>query len=95
MTARHEAESGRVELTLTNPGKTDCHLTVTQSYGGAAETYPVRAGATVKKSFDLRASKRWYDLSVTSDSDPGFLRRFAYHVENGEPGVSDPAIITG
>ncbi|MFE2160022.1 phosphocholine-specific phospholipase C [Streptomyces lydicus] len=95
VTARHDATAGRVELTLTNPTGTDCHLTVTQAYGGAHETFAVRAGATVKHAFDLRASKRWYDLSVTSDTDKTFLRRFAGHVENGRPGVSDPAIITG
>ncbi|MFD8326531.1 phosphocholine-specific phospholipase C [Streptomyces lydicus] len=95
VTARHDATAGRVELTLTNPTGTDCHLTVTQAYGGAHETFTVRAGATVKHAFDLRASKRWYDLSVTSDSDKTFLRRFAGHVENGRPGVSDPALITG
>lgn len=94
VTARHDATAGRLVLTLTNHGSTDCHLTVTNAYGGASETYPVRAGATVKKPLDLRASKRWYDLSVTSDTDKTFLRRFAGHVENGEPGVSDPAIIT-
>lgn len=95
VTARHDATAGRLVLTLTNHGSTDCHLTVTNAYGGASETYPVRAGATVKKPLDLRASKRWYDLSVTSDTDKSFLRRFAGHVENGETGVSDPAIITG
>ncbi|MFD5733145.1 phosphocholine-specific phospholipase C [Streptomyces sioyaensis] len=95
VTARHDATAGRLVLTLTNHGSTDCHLTVANAYGGASETYPVRAGATVTKPLDLRASKRWYDLSVTSDSDKTFLRRFAGHVENGEPGVSDPAIITG
>ncbi|AOP49170.1 phosphocholine-specific phospholipase C [Streptomyces lydicus] len=95
VTARHDATAGRIELTLTNPTGTDCHLTVTQAYGGAHETFTVRAGATVKHAFDLRASKRWYDLSVTSDTDKTFLRRFAGHVENGRPGVSDPAIITG
>ncbi|MEX2970649.1 phosphocholine-specific phospholipase C [Streptomyces sp. C184] len=95
VTARHDATAGRLVLTLTNHGSTDCHLTVANAYGGASETYPVRAGATVTKPLDLRASKRWYDLSVTSDTDKTFLRRFAGHVENGEPGVSDPAIITG
>ncbi|MFI0787205.1 phosphocholine-specific phospholipase C [Streptomyces lydicus] len=95
VTARHDATAGRIELTLTNPTHADCHLTVTQAYGGAHETFTVRAGATVKHAFDLRASKRWYDLSVTSDTDKTFLRRFAGHVENGRPGVSDPAIITG
>jgi phospholipase C len=31
---------------------------------------------------------------VTSEAAPAFLRRFAGHVENGRPGVSDPAIVT-
>lgn len=37
---------------------------------------------------------RWYDLTVLSDHDAAFERRFAGHVENGRPGVSDPAIAT-
>ncbi|MYU51749.1 MULTISPECIES: phosphocholine-specific phospholipase C [Streptomyces] len=95
VTARHDATDGRVELTLTNRGTTACRLTVTDAYGGKNHTYTVRAGATVRKPVDLRAGKRWYDLTVVSDTDPAFLRRFAGHVENGRPGVSDPAIITG
>ena len=55
----------------------------------------MRAGTAVKHTFDLAASRRWYDLTVTSEADPAFLRRFAGHVENGRPGVSDPAVITG
>jgi phospholipase C len=54
----------------------------------------VRAGATVRRTVRLAASRRWYDLTVTADADPAFLRGFAGHVENGRPGVSDPAIIT-
>ncbi|MFE7663257.1 phosphocholine-specific phospholipase C [Streptomyces celluloflavus] len=95
VTARHDATDGRVELTLTNRGTTACRLTVTDAYGGKNHTYTVRAGATVRKPVDLRAGKRWYDLTVVSDTDPAFLRRFAGHVENGRPGVSDPAIVTG
>jgi phospholipase C len=48
----------------------------------------------VHRTVDLRASRRWYDLTVTSAADPAFLRRFVGHVENGRPGVSDPAIAT-
>ncbi|MEU5213121.1 phosphocholine-specific phospholipase C [Streptomyces sp. NPDC020742] len=95
VTARHDATAGRIVLKLTNPGTRDVHLTVANAYGGARETFPVRAGATVERPIDLRAGKRWYDLTVTSDTDKTFLRRFAGHVENGEPGVSDPGLITG
>ncbi|MEV6673918.1 phosphocholine-specific phospholipase C [Streptomyces sp. NPDC051162] len=94
VTARHDSRGGRVELTLTNHGKADCHLTVTNAYGGHRETVRVRAGKSVVRELDLRHSKRWYDLSVVSDTDSAFLRRFAGHVETGEAGVSDPAIIT-
>ncbi|MFF4231989.1 phosphocholine-specific phospholipase C [Streptomyces sp. NPDC001820] len=95
VTARHIASIGRVELTMTNAGSADCHLTVTNAYGGTTQTFTVRAGGRVVHTVDLRGSKRWYDLSVVSDSNKTFLRRFAGHVENGQPGVSDPAIITG
>ncbi|MFF4529378.1 phosphocholine-specific phospholipase C [Streptomyces sp. NPDC001407] len=94
VTARHDARGGRVELTFTNHGKTDCDLTVTNAYGGKHETVRVRAGKSVVRELDLRHSKRWYDLSVVCDTDSAFLRRFAGHVETGEVGVSDPAIIT-
>ncbi|MFH8568204.1 phosphocholine-specific phospholipase C [Streptomyces sp. NPDC017993] len=95
VTARHDAATGGIVLTLTNPGSADCRLTVTNGYGGASETLTVRAGATVRHAVDLSAGKRWYDLKVVSDKDAGYLRRFAGHVENSRPGVSDPAILTG
>ncbi|MFE7318439.1 phosphocholine-specific phospholipase C [Streptomyces sp. NPDC057555] len=94
VTARHDAASGRLELSLTNPGSTPCHLTLANAYGGPRQTVRVDPGGTVTQRIDLTASKRWYDLTVTADSDAGFLRRFAGHVETGRPGVSDPALRT-
>ncbi|KUJ70462.1 phospholipase C, phosphocholine-specific [Streptomyces albus subsp. albus] len=94
VTARHLA-GGDLELTLTNAGGTDHRLTVSDGYGGKPRTFRVRPGERQVHTVGLGRSRRWYDLSVTSDRDPGFLRRFAGHVENGRPGVSDPAIITG
>ncbi|MFD9813310.1 phosphocholine-specific phospholipase C [Streptomyces sp. NPDC059080] len=94
VTARHDASTGNLILTLTNPGSTDCHLTLTNAYDDTTATLTVPAGGSVQHTADLRAGKRWYDLSLVSDSDTSFLRRLAGHVENGEPGVSDPAITT-
>jgi phospholipase C len=91
VTARHTGDD--VRLTFTNTGPGTVRLKVTSGYGGAARTFTVRPGATVRHTADLTASRRWYDLTVTSDADPAFLRRFAGHVENGRPGVSDPAMI--
>ncbi|MEV6840470.1 phosphocholine-specific phospholipase C [Streptomyces sp. NPDC051133] len=92
VTARQAGD--HLELTCTNKGSGTVKLKVANGYGGRSLTVSVRPGATVKQSFDLTASRRWYDLTVTCDADPAFLRGFAGHVENGLPGVSDPAIVT-
>ncbi|MFC9842007.1 phosphocholine-specific phospholipase C [Streptomyces sp. NPDC060223] len=92
VTARHVGDD--VELTLTNKGAGTVNLKVSDGYGGKPKSFKLRSGASVKHTFDLRASKRWYDLTVVSDTEVSFLRRFAGHVENGRPGVSDPAIVT-
>ncbi|MFL4908467.1 phosphocholine-specific phospholipase C [Streptomyces sp. MMS24-I2-30] len=92
VTARHTGEN--VQLTFTNKGSGTVRLKVVDGYGGKPVTVPVRAGATVRHTVDLDKSRRWYDLTVTSEADPGFVRGFAGHVENGRAGVSDPAIAT-
>jgi phospholipase C len=92
VTARHAGDG--IELTFTHKGSGTAQLKVTDAYGGEPRTVRVRAGTTVKLTVDLTASRRWYDLTVTSDTASAYLRRFVGHVENGRPGVSDPAIIT-
>ncbi|SEQ19315.1 Phosphoesterase family protein [Streptomyces sp. yr375] len=90
--ARHVGDD--VELTFTHRGYGTVELKLADGYGGRATTVKLRPGAVLMRTVDLRASRRWYDLTVTSPADPAFLRRFAGHVENGDPGVSDPAIVT-
>ncbi|GGQ98582.1 phosphocholine-specific phospholipase C [Streptomyces asoensis] len=92
VTARHAGDD--LELTFTHRGHGTVELRVSDGYGGRPTTVRLRPGAVVRRTLDLRASHRWYDLTVTSGSDPAFLRRLAGHVENGRPGVSDPAIAT-
>jgi phospholipase C len=94
VTARHEADGGRVELTMTNSGRQDVRITVSNAYDGGHHTYVVRAGRRETHTVDVSAGRHWYDLKVVSDHDGAFLRRFAGHVETGRPGVSDPAIRT-
>ncbi|MER5767904.1 phospholipase C, phosphocholine-specific [Streptomyces sp. NPDC001985] len=93
VTARHIAREG-VELTMVNHGTSVCRLTLANAYGGRKRTFTVRPGGRMRHTVELRGRERWYDLEVTASTDSGFLRRFAGHVENGAPGVSDPAIRT-
>ncbi|MEV8087143.1 phosphocholine-specific phospholipase C [Streptomyces nigra] len=92
VTARHRGDD--IELRFTNAGRSSVRLRIADGYGGRTATVTVRPGATVRRVFGLAASRRWYDLTVTADGDRAFLRRFAGHVENGRPGVSDPATLT-
>ncbi|MFF8616362.1 phosphocholine-specific phospholipase C [Streptomyces sp. NPDC015350] len=94
VTARHDGATGGLRFVLTNPSAADAHLTVTNAYGGKPLNLTVRAGATVEQSVDLRATKRWYDLTVVVEGNVGYLRRLAGHVENGQAGTSDPGIAT-
>ncbi|MFD9264653.1 phosphocholine-specific phospholipase C [Streptomyces goshikiensis] len=94
VTARHDAATGNLTLTLTNSGSAAVNLTVSNAYGGAAKTLRLAAGGSATYTADLRGTGRWYDVKVVSDTDTTFLRRFAGHVETGAPGISDPAIKT-
>jgi phospholipase C len=96
LTVRLHGPGGELQLVLANDGSTAVRLTVTDGYGSAAEpgSYQVRPGEQVTCAVRTERSSGWYDLTVTSDQDPGFLRRVAGHVETDAPSTSDPAIAT-
>ena len=91
--ARHD-RTGNLILTFSDNGGTDVDLTVANAYGRTVETIHLRAFDVVTHVVDLGASGQWYDITVRSMTDRGFMRRLAGHVENGQAGMSDPAIIT-
>ncbi|MDF9816907.1 phospholipase C, phosphocholine-specific [Streptomyces sp. SPB162] len=93
--ATHDGRDGHVRLVLSNPGTTTVTLTVKDGYGHERPaTYRLRPGARAVHTAHPRRSHDWYDLTVRSDQDGGYLRRLAGHVETGRPGTSDPAIVT-
>jgi phospholipase C len=95
VSARDLGESEKIQLVLTNTGAEPAELTITDAYGNQGPaTYRVRPGVSVLHTADLGRSNGWYDLSVVSAQDSGFLRRLAGHVETGRPSTSDPAIAT-
>jgi phospholipase C len=89
----YDVANGNVQLRLKNNGNTACTFTITSAYGSSVpRTKKVHPGDDVEVDWDLRASYGWYDLTVTSDSDATFKRRFAGHVETGKVSASDPAL---
>jgi phospholipase C len=89
ITARENAHTGNVDLTITSDAARK--VTIANAYDGKKTTLSVRKGKTTAT---VTTTSRWYDVSVTTDSDTTYLRRYAGHVETGAPGQSDPAIKT-
>ena len=93
VTARHRGSTEQVRLVLTNSHSAAVTLTVTDAYGTEpAATYALRSGGHAVHVTNARRSNGWYDLSVTSDRHPSYLRRLTGHIETGRPSTSDPAI---
>jgi phospholipase C len=96
VTACYEVVQGDIYLDFVNSGRAPVSFTVTDnSYGRAPQKVEVAGGSTLRRGWSLAASHSWYDLVVTSSTDPAFKRRFAGHVETGRASVSDPTLSTG
>ncbi|MFD8972198.1 MULTISPECIES: phosphocholine-specific phospholipase C [unclassified Streptomyces] len=94
VTARHNATTGNLDLTLTNPTAAAVTLTITNTYAGTPQTVSVPKGGTATHTVSLSASARWYDVTVTTPSQTDYVRRLAGHVETGAPSTTDPGILT-
>jgi len=62
------------------------------SHRNGSWTADVRPGRKAEMTLVLRDTGNWYDLQVTVDSDPSFMRRLAGRIETGHHTVSDPAM---
>jgi len=92
--AAYDAMAESLRLTCRNSSGSDrVFLLVTRAY---SDPTPMRLevadGSDQDAVFDLSASGRWYDVEVTVEGDPDFVRLLAGRIENGEPSVSDPAM---
>lgn len=93
LVALADADRHALVLRLRNTGTAACRVTLTANRYSSipAQSFDLAAGGSIDTSWELDAQQRWYDLTLSSDHDPRWLRRLAGHLENGLPGVSDPA----
>jgi phospholipase C len=80
-----------LKLEITNSSRTAVLLTLTSAYDRKSAEVKALPGSTVPVIVGTVGGTGWYDVSVTSTADPGYLRRLAGHIETGRPSVSDPA----
>jgi phospholipase C len=91
--ATDDRKNNALCLTLINRGNAVCEFSISSNAYRADGPwkFSVRAGHTRDTLWSVSASGNWYDLSVTVDVQPAFLRRLAGRMENGYDLVSDPA----
>jgi len=93
VSAVHSGSAAEIRLVLSNHGTGTVQLTLSDAYGNTRpQTFRLRPGAGTEHVLELGHSHGWYDLTIVSAQDGGFLRRLAGHVETGRPSISDPAI---
>ncbi|MFM0041307.1 phosphocholine-specific phospholipase C [Paraburkholderia sediminicola] len=89
----YDVANGNLQLRLENVGSAHCQFTIVNAYDASnVVKHSVRGGDTEQLYLDLRNAYGWYDLAITVDTDPSFVRRFAGHVETGKSSMSDPAL---
>jgi len=87
---------GDVSITFLNTGTEPCKFMIEDNAyrSGGPWVVNVAPNAAVSQTWSLTDSASWYDLSVSSDSNSGFSRRYAGRVETGKHSLSDPMMGT-
>lgn len=83
-----------LELLLSNTGTTACtfQLQALRYSSTPAQTWTVAAKSQQTVRVPVDRDHRWHDHLLRVSELNSFSRRFAGHIENGEPSVSDPAM---
>ncbi len=89
-----DRNSGELLLDLVNTGGEACTFVLSplKYYGGNPTELRVSARSRSSLRLPLAISQNWYDFGLRVKEIPGWLRRFAGHLENGQPSISDPAM---
>ena len=88
----YDCDDNAVVLRITNQARTSARVTVASLYGNKKIVETLARGRALEKRWSLKSSFGWYDLTVSTDADAGFLRRFAGRLETGRDTYSDPAL---
>jgi phospholipase C len=87
----YDAEFG-ITLEIVNAGNAVERLRIVDAYTKQSIDHSLAPGRLFFWHWPLLTSFGWYDLTISTDSDPTFERRLAGHVETGADSVSDPAL---
>jgi phospholipase C len=89
-----ERAGPRLTLSLKNKDEKRAYMVLIghNAYGFVGQTKLLESGLAAEIDFDLSRSYGWYDFTVKLEGFQQFERRYAGHVETGQPSFSDPQI---
>lgn len=89
-----DTNAGAVTVAMQNESAAAVRFVVTDNYGLAGPwTNTVVSSGSAAVAFAAEAlNNGWYDLTVTTSSDPAFLRHFTGHIENGAITATEPVV---
>jgi phospholipase C len=83
---------GVIVLLVQNIAAARTTVSVANQYSGKTEQFPLPPFGLVEVPVAIDATFNWYDVVITTSTDPSFVRHYAGHVENGLDSLSDPHI---
>ncbi len=94
MIIRADRRAGELVIDLVNNGAQPCAFQLSSNRYYPNRPMEVRVVARSRSTvrLPLATSSNWYDYSLRVTGLPGWQRRFAGHLENGLPSISDPAM---
>jgi len=81
-----------VRVAIANRSQNSQSFDIGECYTKLRVQRSVPAGEEVSVEIPLASSSSWFDVSVEAAKADPFLRRFAGHIEDGKPSISDPAL---
>jgi phospholipase C len=90
--AEYDTSAGGIAVTVTNVGAANADVAVVDNYMRQMHQHDLEPGESFQTVLTLQDSSSWYDLLITVNSDPRFIRHYAGHVETGKDSFSDPLI---
>jgi phospholipase C len=90
--ARYGTRQDEIFLEVSNRGSAPVQVAVSDRYSSHSTTLALPPGGAKAPRWSLARTRGWYDLVVTVHGDPQFEYRYAGHLENGQPSISDPGM---
>ena len=90
----YDIQSNGVILGVHNHTRIPCEVKVSEHYTHQTINLRLEPNGERSEFWSVDRSYGWYDLTITTDSDPRFRHRLAGHLETGRDSMSDPAIGT-